>query len=322
MALFIYKKLSLLIINNLAKLFNTKLFYLILKLNYSFYSTYNIMIDLSKGEIMKKRIVGVLCLLLITFTGMSAEVQNFGSILFSNGPIVTSSGTGVGGADESVLQNNSLSMQSFGTGHHASANLRVADDFTVPNSGWQIDSIDFYAYQTNETASTITTINLRIWDGVPSAPGSNVIFGDTSTNVLTSTNNSGILRVDESTQGTDSARQIAISNVALDLALPAGTYWLEWQSTGTGPSGPFVPHITIPGQTTTGNALLSTDGGASYANIQDSGTFTDQGLPFIINGSGQQAVAVPSLNFLGLMLLVGLLLTSVLKSKQQLSFRK
>ena len=214
---------------------------------------------------MKKHIVCVLGLLFSTFAAYAAEVQNFGSVLFSNGPIITSFGTGVGGADESILQNNSLSMQSFGTGHQASANLRVADDFTVPSSGWQIDSIDFYAYQTNETASTITAINLRVWDGVPNTPGSNVIFGDTSTNVLTSTNNSGILRVDESTQGIDSSRQIAISNVALNLALPAGTYWLDWQSIGSGVSGPFVPHITIPGQTTTGNALLSTNGGASYA---------------------------------------------------------
>ena len=253
----------------------------------------------------------VIGLVFATQMTKASELQNFGSFLYSNGPIVTSSGTGIGGADESVLQNNSLSLLSFGTGHQANADLRVADDFTVPQSGWQVSSIDFFAYQTGETASTITSINLRIWDGIPSDPGSQIIFGDTSTNFLGSTANSGILRVDENTQGNDNSRQLAISNVPVNLMLSAGTYWLDWQSTGTGNSGPFVPHVTIPGQDTTGNALLSTNNGASYATLVDTGSQTAQGLPFIINGSagtGQSPVAVPSVSAIGILVLVLLML--------------
>ena len=233
--------------------------------------------------------------------------------LYNNGPLITQSGTGVGGNDESVLENNTLSMNSFGTAHHPGANLRVADDFTVTAESWQINSIDFFAYQTNETASTITAINLRIWDGVPGSPGSTVVFGDTSTNRLNSTSFSGILRVNEDTQGIANDRQIAISNVLIDMEFTAGTYWLDWQAEGSGGSGPFVPHITIPGQDTTGNALLSTDNGSFYGTLQDLGSLTNQGLPFIINGTAGsiEPQSVPTLSLMNLMILVSLFLLTL-----------
>ena len=257
---------------------------------------------------MTKFIVYVATLFAISAPQAANEVLNLGSALFDNGPIITSSGTGVGGANESVLENNTLSMTSFGTAHHSGANLRVAEDFIISGSPWLIDSIDFFAYQTNETASTITSINLRIWDGMPNSPGSTVVFGDTSTNVLNSTADSGILRVNEDTQGTVNDRQIAISNVQINQLFTPGTYWLDWQSDGSGLSGPFVPHVTIPGQTTTGNALLSTDNGATYGALQDLGSLTNQGLPLIINGTvivaPSDSQPVPVLNVFGLSLLI------------------
>ena len=257
---------------------------------------------------MTKFIVYVATLFAISAPQAANEVLKLGSALFDNGPIITSSGTGVGGANESVLENNTLSMTSYGTAHHSGANLRVAEDFIISGSPWLIDSIDFFAYQTNETASTITSINLRIWDGMPNSPGSTVVFGDTSTNVLNSTADSGILRVNEDTQGTVNDRQIAISNVQINQLFTPGTYWLDWQSDGSGLSGPFVPHVTIPGQTTTGNALLSTDNGATYGALQDLGSLTNQGLPLIINGTvivaPSDSQPVPVLNVFGLSLLI------------------
>ncbi|MGJ8662318.1 MAG: hypothetical protein ACSHWU_01650 [Marinicella sp.] len=255
---------------------------------------------------MNKCMVGVLFLITVSTLHASTQVQKSGGSLYDNGPIITSIGTGVGGLDESVLESSNLSMASFGTAHHSAANLRVADDFTITGMPWQINSIDFYAYQTNETASTITAINLRIWDGNPNDIGSTIIFGDDSTNVLNSTVPAGILRVNEDSQGMADDRQIAISNVVINMELAPGTYWLDWQTDGSGPSGPFVPHITLPGQDTTGNALLSIDNGVSYGNLQDLGTLTNQGLPFIINGSivsGLPPQQVPGLRFFGLLVL-------------------
>ena len=122
-------------------------------------------------------------------------VQGPADILYDNGPLVNSPGTGAGGADESILQTVTLSMGTLGWGHQIAFDNRIADEFTVSDpSGWRIDSITFYAYQTGSTTtSTINDMNLRIWDGVPGGGGA-VVWGDTSTNVLDSTGWSGIYR--------------------------------------------------------------------------------------------------------------------------------
>ncbi len=224
------------------------------------------------------------------------------SEIYNNGPLVNSPGTGVGGEDESVLQGN-LGMTTLGAGHQALNGNRIADDFTVVGGDWSIESIDFYAYQTGETASTITAVNLRIWDGVPGDPGSTVVFGDDSTNIMNTTGFSGILRVTDTTTGTTNNRQIAVSNVTVGVTLSPGTYWLDWQSDGSGGSGPWAPPITINGETTTGNALQSVDGGVTYADQLDGGSGTVQGFPFVLYGTLPPPPVVPSLSFYGLMLL-------------------
>jgi hypothetical protein len=65
--------------------------------------------------------------------------------------------------------------------------------------------------------------------------------------------------------------------------LPPGTYWIDWQMDGTLASGPFVPPVTILGQTTTGNARQWLNGG-DWNPVHDTGTGTPQGLPFILRG--------------------------------------
>lgn len=226
--------------------------------------------------------------------------------IYDNGPLVSSDGvgTGVGGADESILQGDlTPAMTTLGAGHQVSAGNRVADDFTVTQNGWQIDQVHFFAYQTNATASTITAVNLQIWDGVPGAAGSNVVWGDTTTNVMTATAFSGILRVTNTTTGTSNARQIAVSTVDVGVTLAPGTYWFDWQSDGSAASGPWAPPITIKGQNTTGNAMQYT---SAWAALNDGGSNTPQGLPFVILGSINAAApeVVPSMNQWGIMALL------------------
>jgi hypothetical protein len=204
------------------------------------------------------------------------------SLIFYNGPLVNSPGTGGGGADESVLQSVSLSMNTIGFGHQVSANNRIADDFTITAAA-TIDSVVFFAYQTNSpTTSTITAVNLRIWDGPPDNPASTVIFGDTTTNRLLNTTWSGIYRVTE-TSGGNTARPLMKNTVLVGTVLSPGTYWLDWQSDGSLASGPWAPPITINGQTTTGNALQYT---GAWAQLLDTGISTPQGLPFWLYGDG------------------------------------
>ncbi len=213
--------------------------------------------------------------LAIFFLVFSSAVH--AGVLFDNGPLVNSHGTGAGGADESVLQ-TSLGMSEYGFAHQVSSGYRIADDFTLTTRA-RIQTIKFYAYQTDSTTtSTITAVNLRIWDGPPNNPASTVIYGDTTTNRLTNTTWSNIYRVLDTAHG-NTQRPIMVNTTSIGITLDPGTYWLDWQAAGSLASGPYAPPITINGQTATGNALQYI---ASWAAACDSGTGTQQGFPFII----------------------------------------
>ena len=209
-----------------------------------------------------------------------------GGVLYDNGPAFNVPGGGAGGADLSLLESTTLGMSTLGFGHQVSAGNRIADDFTATEQ-WTIDSIVFFAYQTNGgIPSTITAVNLQIWDGSPDLGTSTVVWGDASTNVMTHTEWSNIYRASE-TDPSSTARAIMKNTVTVGTTLPAGTYWLDWQSDGSAASGPWAPPIAILGETTTGNALQFT---GAWAPALDGGTATPQGFPFIIYGTSMGTV--------------------------------
>jgi len=163
----------------------------------------------------------------------------------------------------------------------------MTDDFTVPaGETWEVGTATFFAYQTGSSnVSTMTAVNVQIWDGAPGEVGSNIVFGDAVTNRMEDTEFSNILRVTEETTGIATDRPIMAQTVTIGTTLTEGTYWIDWQTDGTLGSGPWAPPITIDGETTTGNAVQSVDG-APYLGLVDSGTGTAQGLPFILSMGG------------------------------------
>jgi hypothetical protein len=224
--------------------------------------------------------------------GLASQPFVPADVLFDNGPLVTNAGAGAGGADASALQ-TALGLGTYGAGHALSSGFRVADDFVVTGGDWQINTITFFAYQTGSgTTSTINHVNVRIWDGVPGAAGSSIVWGDTTTNRLSNTIWSNIYRVLD-TGLTDTARPIMADTASVGISLPPGTYWLDWQTGGTGASGPWAPPISILGQTTTGNAMQYDPTTSTWGALTDGGTFTPQGLPFIIEGSAGCATDIP-----------------------------
>ena len=228
-----------------------------------------------------------------------------GSVLVDNGPLITSPGTGSGGDDESFLQSVSLGLNLLGFGHQVAAGNRVADDINVGGEGWILNECTFFAYQTGSTTtSTMTAINLRIFDATP--PGGAVVFGDDSTNVLASTGYTNIFRVTETTGGANNRPIMAQSVDMGGLFLSPGTYWLDWQTDGSLGSGPWAPPVTIVGEATTGNGLQSVDDGVSYAAAIDDGTNTAQGFPFVCTGELLQSnpLEVPTLGQFGLIALL------------------
>jgi hypothetical protein len=203
------------------------------------------------------------------------------ALLHDNGPLVNSEGTGSGGADESVLQ-GSLGMTTLGAGIQFAVGNHMADDFVVDET-WTVDEFTFYGYQTNSgDASTMTGGYLQIYDGNPSSGGA-LVWGDMTTNRMTSTQFSNIYRVSETTGGTTARPIMEIVCETPGLVLEPGTYWVEYTLDGSATSGPWAPPITITGEATTGNALQLTSDG--WAPFTDGGSLTAQGMPFLINGT-------------------------------------
>ncbi|MCF8296111.1 MAG: T9SS type A sorting domain-containing protein [Saprospiraceae bacterium] len=205
-----------------------------------------------------------------------------GALLFNNGSLVNKPGSGPAGSDYSLVE---VPLNSYGIGIQKLSGNRTADDFIVNAGNWTIDSIVFFAYQTGSATSpsTFTHLNFRIWSGQPGLPGSTIVYGDTSTNKMTTSYWSGIYRGNDTT---DTQRPIMKIVCTDSIVLNGGIYWLDWQADGSGTSGPWQPSVTISGQPTTGDGIMY-DG--STAIWQAINTTYGQGLPFEIYGTSAGA---------------------------------
>jgi hypothetical protein len=214
-------------------------------------------------------------------------------VLFNNGPIITGTGNGAGGANTSAI---AAPGTLFGFGCQQVNGNRVADDFTIPaGQTWVINQITTFQYQTGSTTtSTFTGGSLRIWTGTPGT--GSVIFGDDTTNRLTSSAFTNIYRV-TSTTLTNTQRPIMANSLDVGgLTLGAGTYWIDVSYSGSLASGPWCPPVT-PG---TGNALQSL-AGAAFAPALDGAA--QQALPFLVEGTFVVPAPAPVNNPLALILL-------------------
>jgi hypothetical protein len=240
---------------------------------------------------------------------LGAGFQPRQAVLYDNGPLITHPGGGGGGADASLVQNLTLGMTTLGAANQgpASTGNRMADDFVIPaGESWVIDAITVFQYQTGAptTPSSISALNLQIWDGPPNQAGSTVVWGDLVTDVLLSSVWTNIYRAAETTP-TDTLRAILANTATVNHTLGEGTYWIDCAPTGDASfSGPWAPPITILGQTTTGDALQYFSG--AWQAFEDGGTAAAQGLPFVVEGSiaAAQLVAIPTLSPAGLVVLV------------------
>jgi hypothetical protein len=203
------------------------------------------------------------------------------------GVLVTHPGGMIGsvaGADRSAI---GFGGDYFGWNSNINLTYRIADDFTAVSS-WTINSIRLYAYQTNATASTITGATVRLWSGA--AGSGSVLFGDTTTNLMTSTSLSNIYRTaNNEYKGT--TRRIQFVNITgLNWSIGPGSYSLDWGLTGSLSSGPWIPELTPLGAT----GLTNGNGKQLFT-----GVFIDKALdfPFLIEGT--PAVPEPSMMVIG-----------------------
>lgn len=161
--------------------------------------------------------------------------------------------------------------------------FRAADDFVV-SAPTHVTGVSVYVYQTGSTTtSPITFGNLRIWSGFPEAATSTLVFGDTTTNHMTSTNWTNAYRY----SSIDASRPIMEVNLGRVVDLAPGTYYVDFTTMGSSSfTGPWAVPITIPGLLVTGNAVQRVNGPNQWQPINDSSSATEvygQGLPFKVN---------------------------------------
>jgi hypothetical protein len=166
------------------------------------------------------------------------------------------------------------------------ASFREADDFVIPAGGRNVGYLKFATYQTGATALSMTSLTLRILNGPPNDPGSQVVFGDTTTNRLSYVEFAPIYRTFNTVvPGTcggaltapDQTRHIQWTYAAVNQFLPAGTYWFDLGGTGSVASGPWLAVATdadAVGRQCTGsnsNAMTFTVASSTWAPVTDTG---------------------------------------------------
>lgn len=235
---------------------------------------------------MKRTMLGAVCAALALWSGVSV-----GAVLLDRTDIATDLGQAADGANLSRVQFEDGVTQT-GFAANAASGTRLAEDFVVPASGWTIDAIEFLAFQpgSSRNTPTITSANFRIWIGVPDAPGSVIVFGDTSTNRAAVPSFANVYRT--SGKSDDVSRPVFAARVAgFSFDLAAGTYWLDFQLGGTLNTGPYMPPLLFPAAGA--NAIQFR--GAAWHSLSDGASAV--ALPFRLSGNVPGGGAAPDLLF-------------------------
>lgn len=217
-------------------------------------------------------------------SALSITAISMAQPLVNQSQLVNFPGGGAGGANASATQ-TVIGHTLYGSGNQTSANNWMAEKIIVPASGWTVDSLIVYGYQTGSTTvSTFTALNAFISADSSNFPGYTPVLGSRTVSSLIGTNWSGIYRTpsDDAASLLNTQRPIMRLKSSISGNLTAGTYWIVWNTAGTGASGPWCPPVTILNQTSTGNAMQFLGTSSTWTTMV-SGTFT-QGAPFILHG--------------------------------------
>jgi hypothetical protein len=136
---------------------------------------------------------------------------------------------------------------------------RLAENFSISNAyGWHIDAISLFAYSSGlPEVAPVSGVNLRIWSASVGGPGSAVIYGDTTTNRLSSVTPTSYYRVFASSATpspvppTSDRRIWKLTIDTTGLELPQGLFWIDWQFIpAPGIEAVFAPTVTLLGSRT------------------------------------------------------------------------
>lgn len=184
---------------------------------------------------------------------LSTAVAAKATLLYDNGPMVTNTGVASGGADASLVQDDSLGLAVAGITANKAGGFWVSDDFDVAaGQTWDINQMTFFGYQKGSTtASTMTGLYVKIYANPTSSTDpttGTLVFGDDSTNRLSSTSFTNIYRMGETEGFANNSRPMMALNANVSTSLGEGHYAVVWAATGSLGSGPSMTLVTFLGQ--------------------------------------------------------------------------
>lgn len=144
--------------------------------------------------------------------------------LYFNGPLVNADGLPV------------LTFPATTLGTASNATQTLADDFSFSGAGWNVASLDFFAYQTNARPFTFTFISVS-WS---IRSGTDVNASSIVASGTTAVTDGGLFgyRVTPTTQTNTQRAIYRISADIPDVGVAAGSYFLNWALAGTSASRP------------------------------------------------------------------------------------
>lgn len=247
-----------------------------------------------------------LALIAIAGLATAASAQNADIFNGSNGGVANPkpnyNGGGYTGQTDSTLWNNGGFTTSpgnstlpvgdtiFGYGHQTTVGNSMGDDFVVGAGGWNVTQLCFYSYQTGSgtAASTFTSVTATIYAGA---------IGNTASPQWTGTGlaSSVFTGVYRNNVPGDTARPIFENSLNAVVSLPAGGYWIAWNTAGTLASGPWAPPVTPAPVGANGQQQI---GVAGPWALTVNGAHADE-LPFLVKGEVVPAPATLALVGLG-----------------------
>lgn len=219
-------------------------------------------------------------------TALAVAACGQAALLHDNGPWITTTGNGFGGANTSAIAAGGTLL---GSSINTATPFFVADDFTIgAGNFWTLNSLSFYTYQTQtdgvaNSTSTITSARVGIFDAAPTNTTQDLVSGDLGANASSvSSAFSGVYRV---AVATPLNSQRAVMKVTVDLGgvvLGAGTYWIAWGAAGSVASGPWgVPLSPVKAGS---NAIQWNGTTSAWGGVVDAGNGSAMDMAFEIEG--------------------------------------
>ena len=225
-----------------------------------------------------------------------APVTRDGRTVIYEPHFVTDPGAMANGADASWTKGT---QSTWGPNCNNGGGYKMADDFTL-TAATTISEIEVYGYQTGSSStSTFTGLYAQIYNAAPNAGGT-VVWGDETTNIMTSTAFTNCYRGSDGTTTATTRPIMSVTASNLNIQLEAGTYYLVWSLAGSASSGPWAAPEAIPGEGNTGNGLQYTSSG--WTSLTDSGAGTTYGAAFKLVGEGSGPVPPTPGEVLGVMI--------------------